>query len=121
MSGVRNTEILALSNIYETESIDGGGEENFLNAVLKIATELSPHELLHELQEIEARMGRPRPPRAGARPMDIDILLFDDIHMTTPDLVLPHPRMLSRPFVLRPLCDVLDNGWVSPMSFSWDE
>ncbi len=83
------------------EGVEGG---LFLNAVAEIATGLSPRQLLEHLQDIEAMLGRPlgHEPRS-ARTMDLDILLYGDMVMSEPDLVIPHPRMTHRRFVLAPL------------------
>lgn len=108
-AGVR---VAARSKFYETESVEGGGEGNFLNAALRIETELPARDLLALCQRIEARSGRELPPRHGPRPLDIDILMFGEEVHDEPDLQIPHPRMLRRAFVLRPLCDVLGGGWV---------
>ncbi len=83
------------------EGVDGG---LFLNAVAEITTSLLPHRLLDHLRDIEAALGRPldHDPRS-ARTMDLDILLYGDMVMSEPDLVIPHPRMTHRRFVLAPL------------------
>jgi 2-amino-4-hydroxy-6-hydroxymethyldihydropteridine diphosphokinase len=72
-------------------------------------------------QEIEIALGRPQPPRHGARLIDIDILLFGDERIDTPELQIPHPRMLHRAFVLRPLSDVLEGGWVRQAPDNWEQ
>lgn len=83
------------------EGVEGGW---FLNAVAEIATSLSPRQLLDHLRDIEVALGRPpgHEPRS-ARTMDLDILLYGDMVMVEPDLVIPHPRMVHRRFVLAPL------------------
>ena len=113
-------EIEARSALYETESVEGGGPANFLNAAIRVSTTLTSRQLLATVNEIEAAMGRPHPPRQGPRLIDIDILLFGDERIDTPDLQIPHPRMLHRAFVLRPLSDVLEGGWVRPAAENWD-
>ena len=98
------TRVLRQSHVYEAEPVgDCGGD--FLNSVVEIGTELGPRQLLQQLQEIERQLGR-REPRAAPRTIDIDLLLFGDFTHTERGLVIPHPRMLQRRFVLRPLCDV---------------
>jgi len=116
----------AKSAVYETQSVEGGGESNFLNAALRLETDLSARELLEICQNIETQIGREPPPRTGvhrkgARSIDIDILLFGDEKIDELDLQIPHPRMLFRAFVLRPLCDVLEGGWIRCFSKNWDE
>lgn len=113
--------IVARSAIYETESVEDGGPDAFLNAALRIETTLDAPALLQATQAIENLMGRPQPPRHGPRLIDIDILMFGDERINTPALQLPHPRMARRAFVLRPLCDVLEGGWVRLSAESWDE
>jgi len=114
-------KIVARSAIYETQSVEGGGPDDFLNAALRLQTTLSAEALLEAIQAVERQMGRPQPPRHGPRLIDIDILMFGDEEMDTPNLKLPHPRMSKRAFVLRPLCDVLEGGWVRPSDQSWEE
>lgn len=112
--------IEARSPIYETESVEGGGEGNFLNAVLRVATSLRPPQLLQAARRVEETMGRPQPPRSGPRTIDIDVLLYDELQWQSPELILPHPRMWRRSFVLKPLCDVLGGGWVRPTDLKWE-
>ncbi|HVF09375.1 MAG TPA: 2-amino-4-hydroxy-6-hydroxymethyldihydropteridine diphosphokinase [Abditibacteriaceae bacterium] len=120
LAQIEGIEIQARSAIYETESVEGGGSANFLNAAIRISTALTSRQLLQVINEIEAALGRPQPPRHGARLIDIDILLFGDEHMDTPELQIPHPRMVRRAFVLRPLSDVLEGGWVRPAMEDWE-
>ncbi len=109
-------KIAARSKVYETQSVEEGGEYNFLNAALRIEWEGSATSLWRCLSSIEERMGRPNPPRSGPRTIDMDILLFGDEIINRPELTIPHPRMNYRTFVLRPLCDVLEGGWVHDYS-----
>jgi len=111
--------LLRQSRIYQTESIEGGGDGDFLNAAICIQTSLTPLELLSVTQEIEAQLGRPSPPRHGPRCIDIDILFFERQQINTAELRLPHPRMHRRPFVLAPLLDVLKNGDIQLSSLTW--
>lgn len=111
--------IVRKSRIYETESVESGGEGDFLNAVICIETSLSPLELLAVTQNIEGSLGRPLPPRQGPRCIDIDILFFEHQYSTERQLQLPHPRMYRRPFVLAPLLDVLQNGKISLTALTW--
>jgi len=112
--------IVARSLIYETESVEGGGPDDFLNAAVRIATTLGAFELLAETSRIEDVMGRPQPPRSGTRLIDIDILFYGEETINTPELIVPHPRMWRRAFVLRPLSDVLEGGWVKPANVQWE-
>lgn len=110
----------AKSKIYRTQSVEGGGPNDFLNAALRGSTPLAPRELLQVLQEIENQMGRPQPPRCGPRLIDIDILLFGELEMDEPGLTIPHPRMNRRAFVLKPLLDVLEGGWIEATDLNWE-
>jgi 2-amino-4-hydroxy-6-hydroxymethyldihydropteridine diphosphokinase len=95
-----------MSSIYETEPVDFLDQPWFLNAVLEAETQLSPVQLLAALRSIESRMGSKKAFAKGPRLIDLDILLFDDVRMETPELQIPHPRMLQRNFVLVPLVEI---------------
>ena len=105
-------EIEAKSKIYRTQSVENGGDGEFLNAVVRAQFSGSARDLLMICQKIEGEMGREAPPRTGARSMDLDILLFGDEVWNESDLQIPHPRMTRCNFVLRPLLDVLEGGAV---------
>ena len=102
--GVR---LVGASGLYRTEPIESSGPDYF-NAVARVQTSLSARELLHALQAIENRLGRVRP--AGVvnapRTMDLDLLLYDDLVCSDEELVVPHPRMHLRAFVLVPLLQI---------------
>jgi 2-amino-4-hydroxy-6-hydroxymethyldihydropteridine diphosphokinase len=94
--------LLAASGRHETQPIGGpAGQAPFLNAAATLETSLPPEVLLARLQEIETRLGRTRGERWSARPLDLDLLLYDDVVLQTPQLALPHPRMAFRRFVLQ--------------------
>ena len=114
--------IAARSKIYATQSVEGGGPDDFLNAVLRIETSLTPRALLAMTQAVESAFGRlpEDKSRSGPRALDVDILLFGDVTLNEPDLQIPHPRMARRAFVLKPLCDVLEGGWVREANESWE-
>ncbi len=101
------TQISARSPLYGSaplgENADG---PEYVNAVLAVRTELSASQLLHALQGIELQFGRARSYRNAPRTLDLDLLLYGDVVMDTPELTLPHPRMHERAFVLRPLFDI---------------
>jgi 2-amino-4-hydroxy-6-hydroxymethyldihydropteridine diphosphokinase len=99
-----DTTLKGVSPFLESEPQEGVEGGPFLNAVAEIVTGLSPRQLLDQLQGIEAALGRPigHEPRT-ARSMDLDILLYGDVVMDEPALVIPHPRMAHRRFVLLPL------------------
>ena len=101
------TRITALSGFYDTEPVGPVSQENFLNAVLKLATAFSPRQLLDELQRIEtAVFRRERTVHWGPRPIDLDILFFGDRVLDQQGLTIPHPRLHERRFVLVPLAEI---------------
>ena len=95
-----------LSNVYETELLDYLDQDWFLNAVLESRTELDALDLLRALRLIERRMGSHKAIPKGPRLMDLDILLYGNDTLDTPELQVPHPRMLERRFVLVPLAEI---------------
>jgi len=98
--------IRRVSSIYETEPVDYLDQEWFLNAVLEGETELDALDLLSALRVIEARMGSKKAFAKGPRKIDLDILLYGNETIDTPELQVPHPRMLERKFVLIPLAEI---------------
>ncbi len=100
--------LLSASSLYETEPVDFKDQEWFVNAAVAIDTSLSPEELLAVCQEVERKLGRVRDgvPSKGPRTIDIDILFYGDLVMNEPDLVIPHPRIHQRAFMLVPLLEV---------------
>jgi 2-amino-4-hydroxy-6-hydroxymethyldihydropteridine diphosphokinase len=100
-------EIVKSSSVYETPPWGFTADENFWNQVLIIETELSPNELLQKIAEIEANFIREREVgKYNSREMDIDILYFDDLFIETKNLIIPHPRIQQRKFVLVPLNEI---------------
>jgi len=99
--------VIKSSAIYETEPWGFRAKGEFLNLVVKMETELNPHELLYKIQNIESLLGRIRKKkRYSSRIIDIDILLYDDLIIHEPDLKIPHPLLHERKFVLVPLCEI---------------
>ncbi len=107
-----HTRRVAASSLWRSAPVDATGPD-FVNAVAELATTLSPQALLAALQSVEARHGRQRPYRHAPRTLDLDLLLYGQRTLDEPDLVLPHPRLHERAFVLRPLCE-LDPGLQHP-------
>ena len=99
-------EIGECSSVYETDPVGYTDQPQFWNVVVRVATELPAVQLMKELLAIEERMGRKRTVPNAPRIIDIDILLYDDVIMSTPDVALPHPRMAERAFVLKPLTEI---------------
>jgi len=99
-------EVLRASAVYETEPVDQPNQPWFLNQVLNVRSALDPPSLLGLAKSIEARMKRVPTAAKGPRTIDIDILFADETILDTPDLVIPHPRLAQRNFVLVPLCEI---------------
>lgn len=98
--------ILAKSPVYENRAVGMQNADPFLNAVVKAQTSLKPEELLNVCLSIEAQLGRKRTAAWSPRTIDLDILLYEEMYLKTEHLCLPHPRMLERDFVLKPLMDI---------------
>lgn len=103
---VRDLTVRRLSSLYESEPQDLPDQPWFLNLVAEIDTALEPHALLERTQAVEAELGRRRLVLKGPRTIDIDILLYGDLVLDSPALVLPHPRAAQRRFVLEPLAEL---------------
>ena len=106
ISGLPETDVLAVSPVYETAPVGGPAQPDYLNAVLIVATGLTPQDLLAATQRIEAGFGRVRAERFGPRTLDIDIIGYDEQICDDPVLTLPHPRAYERAFVLAPWHDL---------------
>ena len=105
LGSLPQTTLLRTSSLYRSAPVDASGPD-FINAVAEISTTLSPQALLTALQVLELGAGRQRPYRNAPRTLDLDILLYDALVLDSPTLVIPHPRMLSRAFVLLPLAEI---------------
>ncbi len=101
-----NTKIVKISKVYETKPWGYTNQENFLNICLKVESNLNPYTLLKKCQDAEKKLKRERTIRWGPRTIDIDILVYDDIICKDENLILPHPRIQERAFVLVPLMDI---------------
>jgi len=109
-------DVVAVSPVYETEPVGGPpGQPPFLNLVVELDTRLSPRQLLEEATRLEAAAGRRRGEHWAPRPLDVDILAVEGVTVDEPDLVVPHPRMHQRRFVMAPLADLAPDmvppGW----------
>jgi len=98
-------EVVAVSAVFATDPI-GPEQPDYLNAVVAVDTTLTPHELLAACQRQETEAQRVRTQRWGPRTLDVDIVIFGDLELDEPDLVIPHPRWRERDFVLAPLADL---------------
>ncbi len=101
-----STALTRASSLYDTEPVGDTEQPGFLNAVAELETELDARQLLWNLQLIERRLGRVRTRRWGPRVIDLDLLLFGDEVWELPDLVVPHPELIRRSFVLVPLVEL---------------
>ncbi len=101
-------ELISKGGLYETEPVGYDDQPYFYNTVIEVMTDLTPIELLDLTQSIENKLHRVRTIKNGPRTIDLDILLYDDLEMDTERLIIPHPRMYERAFVLCPLKDIKD-------------
>jgi 2-amino-4-hydroxy-6-hydroxymethyldihydropteridine diphosphokinase len=110
ISALTNTQdaaVKAWSRFYKTEPVDYKNQDWFINVVVKVETPLAPFELLKTLKSIEKDAGRMDGfLKFGPRVLDLDIILYDDLVANSSELIVPHPRMHKRRFVLRPICDI---------------
>ena len=107
LSVVDGIQVVQMAMLIETDPVGGPPQGPYLNTVVEIGTALAPRELLSTLQAIEQQLGRkPQSERWGPRPIDLDILLYGDQVIETPELRIPHARMHERPFVLEPLVQI---------------
>lgn len=108
INSLKNTKVLKSSKIIPTKPLGGPRRQpEFLNAVLKIRTGMSAPLLLEKLKAIEKELGRKKSVRFGPRAIDLDILLYGDRVIERKNLVVPHPRIFERDFVLRPLLEII--------------
>ena len=114
------TQLVAASSLYRTAPLEvPEPQPDYINAVARLATTLTPHALLDELLALQARFGRVRPYRWAPRALDLDLLLYGDVVLDTPRLTLPHPRLHRRAFVLEPLLELdsfLEAPGLGPLS-----
>jgi 2-amino-4-hydroxy-6-hydroxymethyldihydropteridine diphosphokinase len=110
-------DVVAVSPVYETEPVGGpAGQGAYLNCVVELETHLSPRQLLSVAQRVEAEGDRVRAERWGPRTIDIDVLIVGDEVVSDDDLVVPHPRLRERAFVLAPLRDLAPDLVPEPVS-----
>ncbi len=106
LSALPEIRLVRLSSLYLTAPVGYTDQPDFINAVAEIETDLSPTELQAFTKGIERDMGRTRNFRWGPRVIDIDLLLYDAVEISTPELTIPHPRMTERAFVVEPLAEI---------------
>lgn len=102
------------SPLYFSEPVGPQDQPDYVNAVMRVETELAPMDLLRRLQDIENRHGRLRSVRWGARTLDLDVLLYAETMINQTDLIVPHPELSKRAFVLYPLADLVGGHWLIP-------
>jgi 2-amino-4-hydroxy-6-hydroxymethyldihydropteridine diphosphokinase len=107
LAALPGTRLLAVSRVYRSAPVGPTGQDDYLNAAVRLATELEPEALLDAAQAIEAGAGRVRTQHWGPRTLDLDLLLCGDTVIDTERLTVPHPRLAERNFVLLPLIDLL--------------
>ncbi len=105
---------IRFSSVYRSSAQEITNQPDFLNAVAKIETNDSPHTIQNTIREIEQALKKNPPYRFGPRTIDLDILLYDDLILQTPELVIPHPRMHERRFVLEPLMEIYAGDVLHP-------
>ena len=103
---VDSVSLIQISSLYETEPVGYEEQDWFLNGVIAVETRLLAHQLLRLLKEIEGRVGRQHRKRWGPREVDLDLLIYDQCCVNTPDLIVPHPEMHQRSFVLVPFAEI---------------
>jgi 2-amino-4-hydroxy-6-hydroxymethyldihydropteridine diphosphokinase len=113
LSAEPGVEVVGSSGVWETDPVGGPSQPDYLNAVVRVRTELAPHDLLTACLRTETALGRVRDVRWGPRTIDIDVLLIDALVLDADDLTVPHPRIEERAFVLLPLLE-LDPGAALP-------
>lgn len=106
LAGLERSRLLKRSSFYRTAPVGYMNQPDFINAVVQIETELTPHQLLDALLEIEQTCGRIRTFPNAPRILDLDILLYETLQSQDAKLILPHPRMHERAFVLQPLLEI---------------
>jgi 2-amino-4-hydroxy-6-hydroxymethyldihydropteridine diphosphokinase len=111
LNGAEELEVTRVSTFYRNPPLGPENQPWYVNAVARVRTRLGPEELLRLLQQVETAMGRVRGERWGARRLDLDLLLYNGEVIFTPDLVVPHPEMHRRGFVLVPLAEIAPQAW----------
>jgi 2-amino-4-hydroxy-6-hydroxymethyldihydropteridine diphosphokinase len=116
--GMAQATLLARSSDYATPPWGEENQARFVNACIEIETSLDPHALLFTLHKIEKKFGRDRAgeQRWGPRPLDLDMLAYDEVSLQKPELTLPHPRLFERAFVLVPLVEIVPDRLIAGRS-----
>ena len=111
----RGIKVVKSSRTWVTAPVPVSDQPNYRNAVVAVETDLTPRRLFNELKDIEKEFGRTEAEKNAARVLDLDLLAFQNSIIDTQDLIVPHPRMHTRSFVLQPLYEIAE-GWVHPVT-----
>ena len=106
LNSVQDVKVVALSSLYQSKPIDGSKQPDYINAVCEVDTHLSALELLYVCQDIETKQHRVREKKWGARTIDLDIITYGVQVIASKQLIVPHPEMMNRSFVLVPLAEI---------------
>ncbi len=118
---VPGTRVVRVSSFYATSPVGFMEQDDFVNAAVEIDTALSPNALLGACLGIEAAMGRERPFKNSPRVLDLDILIIEGYSCCTDELIVPHPRMSERAFVIAPLMELYPDGDALGVSFDFSK
>lgn len=121
LAAIRNSRLTARSSLYRSAPMGFAAQPDFVNAVAALETSLSPGELLAELEAIEKRHGRERAFANAPRTLDLDLLLFAQTTVHSAGLILPHPRMHERAFVLEPLLEIAPDAHIPGIGFAREQ
>lgn len=113
---IQHTKVISQSLVYETVPKGYDNQDDFLNMVVKVETNLRSQDFLHQLQAIEQKLKRVRTIKNGPRTIDLDILTFNEALIETEELTVPHPRLHERAFVLFPFTDVGAEEWIPSLN-----
>jgi 2-amino-4-hydroxy-6-hydroxymethyldihydropteridine diphosphokinase len=106
LNSTQDIKVVALSSLYQSPPVDDSNQPDYINAICEVDTHLSPLELLRVCQHIEHKQHRVREKKWGARTIDLDIILYGVQVVASKELIIPHPEMMNRAFVLVPLAEI---------------
>jgi 2-amino-4-hydroxy-6-hydroxymethyldihydropteridine diphosphokinase len=109
LHGTKDIEVINLSSLYQSPPVDDSKQPDYINAIAQVDTHLTPLELLYVCQDIETKQHRIREKKWGARTIDLDIIIYGVQVVASKQLIIPHPEMMNRAFVLIPLAELEDD------------
>ncbi len=109
LHGTKDIEVINLSSLYQSPPVDDSKQPDYINAIAQVDTHLTPLELLYVCQDIESKQHRVREKKWGARTIDLDIIIYGVQVVASKQLIIPHPEMMNRAFVLIPLAELEDD------------